>query len=202
VVLDQTRTQSSARRRLHRGETVMTDFIEELLAESAIADANKRIEVNKLRADQLLMAVSTLDTQMAEVNELADDEIQLIEAYRSKELARLDKKRSWLLWNLEQFMRSTSEKTIRLPHGTLKIRKGRDRVAIVAMEKFLAVANKLKLLRKVPEEYNPDNAAILAHVKNTGEIPPGVEFIPAGSKFSYSTNGESDDTDEREQAEG
>jgi hypothetical protein len=202
VVLDQTRTQPSTRRRLHRGETVMTDFIEELLAESAIADANKRIEVNKLRADQLLMAVSTLDTQMAEVNELADDEIQLIEQYRTTEIARLDKKRSWLLWNLEQFMRSTSEKTIRLPHGTLKMRKGRDRIAIVAMEKFLAVANKLKLLRKVPEEYNPDNAAILAHVKTTGEIPAGVEFIPAGSKFSYSTNGESDDTDEREQAEG
>jgi hypothetical protein len=177
----------------------MTDFIEELLAESAIADANKRIEVNKLRADQLLMAVSTLDTEMADVHKLADDEIQLIENYRAKELARLDKKRSWLLWNLEQFMRSTSEKTIRLPHGTLKVRKGRDRVAIVAMEKFLSVANKLGLLRKVPEAYNPDNSAILDYVKKTGEIPAGVEYIPAGSKFTYSTIiGESDDTDERE----
>jgi hypothetical protein len=178
-------------------ETMMT-FIDEILAEAEIAEADRRLELNKLRADQLLMAVSTLDTEMADANKLADDEIQLIESYRSKELARLDKKRSWLLWNLEQFMRSTSEKTIRLPHGTLKIRKGRDRVAIVAMDKFLSVANKLGLLKTVPEAYNPDNSAILDYVKKTGEIPAGVEYIPAGSKFSYITNGETDDTDERE----
>lgn len=171
----------------------MTDFIEELLTESAAADEKKRIELNRLRADQLLMAVATLDKEMSAVNTLADDEIQLIEQYRSKELTRLDKKRSWLVWNLEQFMRSTSEKTIRLPHGTLKLRKGRDKAVVIAMDKFLTIAHKLGFLRKVPEAYNPDNAAILAYVKRTGDIPAGVEYIPADTKFSYTTNGEKED---------
>ena len=36
----------------------------------------------------------------------------LLEEYRSKELSRVDKKLSWLTFQLEQFMRSTSEKTI------------------------------------------------------------------------------------------
>jgi hypothetical protein len=84
-----------------RRKRQMTDFIEELLAESAVADEKRRIEMNTLRADQLLIAVAKLDTAMADVNRLADDEHRLVESYRSKELARLDKKRSWLVWNLE-----------------------------------------------------------------------------------------------------
>jgi hypothetical protein len=95
-----------------------------------------------------------------------------------------------------------SEKTIRLPHGTLKLRKGRDKVIITAMDAFLTVAHKLGFLKKIPEAYNPDNQAILAYVKTTGEIPPGVEFIPADNKFSYSTNGEKKDDNEQQQAEG
>jgi hypothetical protein len=101
------------------------------------------------------------------------------------------------MWNLEQFMRSTGEKTIRLPRGVLKIRKGRDRVAVVAMELFLKAGQKLGLLRTIPESYSPDVQAILDHVKRTGEIPEGVEFIPAENRFSYTTKGEND---EREQS--
>ena len=178
------------------------DFIEELLAESALADEKKLIEVNRLRADHLLAAVDVLDKKMAEANKLADDEIQLVENYRSHELARLDKQRSWLVFNLEGYARSSGEKTIRLPHGVLKIRKGRDRVAITAMDKFLSIAHKLGFLKKIPESYNPDNQAILDYVKRTGDVPAGIEFIPAGTKFSYTTNGEKEDDNEQQSAEG
>jgi hypothetical protein len=126
---------------------------------------------------------------MEEVNELVEREIRLLEEYRSNELARLDKKRSWLVFNLEAFARSTGEKTLRLPHGVLKLRKGRDRVAVVAMEEFLKIAAKLKLLRTVPESYSPDLQVIVDHIKRTGDVPQGVEFIPAEIKFSYTTNG-------------
>jgi hypothetical protein len=180
------------------------DFIAELLRESDEADTKKKIEMDRLRADQLLTAIAILDGQMNDANDLVDKEMKLLEEYRSSELSRLDKKRSWLVFNLEGYARSTGEKTIRLPHGTMKLRKGRDKVAVVAMEEFLKVAGKLGLVRTVPESIAPDTQAILDRIKVSGEVPPGVEFIPAETRFSYTTNGVSNNGERErdEQAEG
>ena len=177
------------------------DFIEELLAESDVRREQEAVEMNKLMADRMLSAVSVLESQMEDVNELVEKEIKLLEEYRSNELSRLDKKRSWLLFNLDRYMRSTGEKTLRLPHGSLKLRKGRDKVAVVALGEFLKIGPNLHLVRSVPEQVTPDLQAIVNHIKTTGEIPAGVQFIPAKVKFSYSTNGGKADDTERERAE-
>jgi len=174
------------------------DFIAELLRESEAADTVHAAEMNSLRADQMLSAVAVLEAQMADVNDLVDKEMKLLEEYRSNELARVDKKRSWLVFNLEGYARSTGEKTMRLPHGILKLRKGRDKVAVTAMEEFLKKAQALGFLRAIPESYTPDTQAVLAHIKRTGEVPPGVEFIPAETKFSYTTNGDSNGERQRD----
>ena len=71
-------------------------FIEELLRDAETKEANEKIEVDRLRADQLLTAIATLEMQMTDVNELVEKEIALLEEYRSKELSRVDKKLSWL----------------------------------------------------------------------------------------------------------
>jgi hypothetical protein len=51
--------------------------------------------------------------------------------------------------NREGFTRSTGERTVRLPHGALKLRLGRDKIEIVDIERFLsqeeAMAKKPKL---------------------------------------------------------
>ena len=177
--------------------TERIDFIAELLRESELADKESRIELDRLRADQLLAAVAVLEDRMSDANDLVDKEVRLLEDYRASELSRLDKQRSWLLHNLEAFARSSGEKTMRLPHGVLKMRKGRDKVSVVEMDAFLKVAGKLGLVRSVPESITPDNQAILNRIKATGDIPPGVEYFPAETRFSYTTKGESTD-DERE----
>ena len=76
-------------------------FIDELLAEAEVADAKKLIEVNKLRADQLLMALSVLEDKANEINTLVDSEVALFEEFRSVEISKLDKKMSWLAFQLE-----------------------------------------------------------------------------------------------------
>jgi hypothetical protein len=172
-------------------DTPRPDFLEELLRESEAADTAHAAEMNSLRADQMLAAVAVLEGQMASVNDLVDKEAELLEQFRSSELARQDKKRGWLLFNLEGYARSTGEKTMRLPHGILKLRKGRDKVAVTAMEEFLTRAQSLGFLRAIPESYTPDTHAVLAHIKRTGEVPAGIEYIPGENKFSYTTNGES-----------
>ena len=179
-------------------------FIEELLRDAETKEANEKIEVDRLRADQLLTAIATLEVQMTDVNELVEREKSLLEEYRSKELSRVDKKLSWLTFQLEQFMRSTSEKTIRLPHGTLKLRKGRDRLVISDMAKFLERAGIRGLLKQVPESFVPDMQAISDYHKKTGgALPDGCQLIPGETKFSYTTiDGENDGTEtDRDTAE-
>ena len=162
------------------------NFIEELLLEAEQREKDYKEQMDKLKADQMLAAIEKLDEQMNEVIELADEEIKLIEEYRKQELEKLDKKRSWLTFNLEGYIRSTGEKTINLPHGQIKLRQGRQKVQVIDMTKFLKVGDKLNLLRRIPESLEPDLSAIHQHIKRTGEIPVGVDVIPGETKFSYS----------------
>ncbi len=171
------------------------DFIEELLREAEVAEAKQRLELDRLKADQILATVAVVEKQMAEVNNLVEKETRLLEEFRSNELGRLDKTRSWLVFNLDGFMRSTGEKTVRLPHGLLKLRKGRDRVAVVALERFLEVGSSLGLVRAVPEQLAPDIPAIINYIKTSGEIPPGIEFLAADIKFSYTTTPDGEDNE-------
>jgi hypothetical protein len=170
----------------------MTNFLDELLAEVEEKEQHKKLELDALKCDQLLMAVAKLESQMDDVNKLANDEIKLVEQYRQTEVERLEKKRSWLLFNLEGFWRqqseATGEKTLRLPHGSLALRKGRDKVEIENMAIFLKIAPRNGWLRTTPEKHEPDLQAIAAHIKATGEIPIGTKLIPGGINFSYQIN--------------
>jgi len=173
----------------------VTSFIDELMEEIEEKERDRKLDLDRLKADQLLMAVGKLESQMEDVNSLADDEIKLIEHYRQSEIERLNKKRSWLLFNLENFWRQqsehTGEKTLHLPHGTLSLLKGRDRIEIEDMDLFLTIAPQYGFLRTTPEQSHPDLAAITAWVKRTGEIPLGTKLISSGVRFCYElTKGE------------
>jgi hypothetical protein len=163
------------------------NFMDELLAEVEEKEEKRKLELDRLRADQLLTVIGTLEQRADEINELADSEIKLIEEYRSVELAKVQKKISWLAWNLEQFIRSSGEKTIIFPHGTIKLRIGRDKVSIVELQQFLDVPSNQKYLKIIPESYEADLQAIHEHIKATGHIPDGADFRPAENKFSYKT---------------
>lgn len=164
----------------------MTSFIDELLAESEQKEKLQLIEMSRLRADQVLAALTVLEHQADEVNKLADDEIKIIEEYRQSELQKIEKKASWLAWQVEQYIRSTNEKTINLPHGKLKLHLGRDKVQIIDMDKFTKVAASRGLLRTISESYEPDLPKILDYLKQN-RLLPGVALIAAQSKFSYTT---------------
>ncbi len=170
----------------------MTSFIDELLLESEQKEKQQQLEMNRLRADQVLAALAVLEKKAAEVNQLADQEIKIVEEYRKAEFQRIEKQASWLAWNLEQFMRASNRvdpscKSIALPHGALKLRLGRDKVEVMDLAKFVPVGQRKGLLRQVPESFEPDLQKIAAYVKTTGVILPGVVVTPASTKFSYTT---------------
>jgi phage host-nuclease inhibitor protein Gam len=145
-------------------------------------------EFDRLKCDLALKALIEVDKEVESVNELADKEIQMIEDYRKRELERLDKKISWIARGMENYIRNSGDKTIRFVHGTIRLRQGRDKVEIENVELFLPEARERGLLRNIPAKEEPDLVATLAHFKKTGEIVPGMKFIPATTNFSYTLN--------------
>ncbi len=163
------------------------NFIDELLAESEVKEQQHLLQMNKLKADQILAALAVLEKQSDEVNKLANDELQIIEDYRATELEKIAKKAVWLEHNLEEFIRSTDEKTINLPHGSLKLRLGRDKLEITDLSAYLPFAKRKGLLRHVEASDQPDMLMLYNYFKLNNSIPAGVIVIPATAKFSYTT---------------
>lgn len=177
-------------------------FIDELLAEAEVREKEQQLEMSRLRADQVLATLVVLEKKAADVNILADEEVKLIEEFRQSELQKIEKKASWLAWQLEGFIRAMNTedpscKSIVLPHGVLKLRLGRDKVEITDMDKFLKVAEKRELLKTIPESLEPDLQKTLAYVKQYGFLT-GVTLIPAQTKFSYTTKGNGNGKSETE----
>ncbi len=141
-------------------------------------------EFDALKADLALKDIARLTEELEQANRVADEETAFIEEYRRREVERIQKQIDWQARNLEAYARSTDSKTVRLPHGILKLRQGRDKVEIEDKEEFLRSSNE-DLVRTVPESKQPDLARVLGHIRGTGEIPPGIRFIPAQVNFSY-----------------
>jgi phage host-nuclease inhibitor protein Gam len=179
-------------------------FIDDILREAEEKELQERLEMSHLRADQILMALSVLSKKKQEVEKLCEEEIQLIEQYRDTELSKLQKQESWLCFNLENYLRQTGEKTMRLVHGIIKLRNGRDKIEVSDLEQFLPFAKRKGLLKTIPEEQVPDLQAVHAYIKRWGEIPSGIQVITGETKFSYqlTTNGEKNDNIEQQTESG
>lgn len=175
----------------------MTNFMEELLRDVEAAEERQRLELNRLRADEALGAIAILESEIDQINMMCDQEIQLIQEYRARQTEKLDKRISWLAWNLEQFIRSTDQKTIELPRGELKLRMGRVKVDVIDSDAFLKVAEKYGLLRLKPSERLPDLSAIHSYVKRHKSPPPGCALTPATVHFTYKTKGKSNGEHQR-----
>lgn len=179
-------------------------WLQELLDASEAQEQKQLIEFSKIKADQALAAIAEIESKINEVNEIAEKEISLIQNWNLSEVEKLQKKIDWLVWNLENYMKGTGEKTISLPHGKIQFRMGRDRYEVVDLPRFLPIGQKLGLVRVTPAKTEPDLLAIANYTKlNRGKPPVGVMLTPAQAKFTYKTKGSNDVNNERndEQAE-
>lgn len=173
------------------------DWLEELLDAEESKEKDRFIEMSKIKADQALAAIAVLEGKINEVNTIAQKEITLTEQWCLDETASLQKRIDWLVFNLENFMKTTGEKTISLPHGKIAFRMGRDRYEVVDLPRFLPIGQKLGLIRVTPAKTEPDLIAIANYTKmNSGKPPVGVMLTPAQSKFTYKTKGSNDGNNE------
>jgi hypothetical protein len=177
-------------------------WLQELLDDTEGRDQKHLLEMNKLRADQALAAIAVIEEKIAEVEQIAQQEIDLITSWKESETTKLQNKINWICFSLEKYIRSTGDSTITLAHGAIKLRKSRDKLDIIDLQKFIPIGQRLGLLRRIEEKFEPDMNALRAYLKTNGNRPPnGVILTPGQPTFSYSTtkkgsaNGESERTE-------
>ena len=185
-------------------EKQMPPWLQELVDQTEERDQHNLLEMNKLRADQALAAIAVIEEKIAETEQIAEQEVALITNWKESETTKLHNKINWLTFNLEKFIRSTGDATIALAHGTIKIRKSRDKIEIVDLQKFSVIGQRHGLLRRIEAKDEPDMNAIRGFIKLNGGKPcAGVILTPGQPTFSYKTNrkGSANGESERTEAE-
>jgi hypothetical protein len=183
-------------------EKQMPPWLQELLDDTEAADQKHLLEMNKLRADQALSAIAVIEDKIAEIEQIAQQEIDLVTRWKEAETTKLQNKINWLSFNLEKFIRGTGDSSINLAHGVIKMRKNRDKLDIIDLQKFIPIGQRLGLLRRIEEKFEPDLNAIRAYLKTNGNRPPSyVILTPGQPTFSYTTNRKGSANGESERSE-
>jgi len=92
---------------------------------------------------------------------------------------------------LNQFILEQGQKTIDLANGVLRLRKGREKLEVFDMEKFLSNKYSPELIR-IKEDIKPDMQKINDFINRSGKVPSGVKIIPGNeNEFSYKIKGDS-----------
>jgi hypothetical protein len=110
-----------------------------------------------------------------EIKDLHRQEVERLDEWAKGEQAKLDRPLTYfesLLtnWHREQFEADEKRKSIVLPNGKLKSIAGKDKVVPLDEDAFFAAAP--DGLIRVKKEI--DKTATLKHVKETGELLPGI----------------------------
>lgn len=180
----------------------MTTWFSDLMEELEKKEEERRIELSKLECDRILQTIAVLDGRIQEVAEIASKELAIIDDWKQSQTAKIERQVSWLAGQLERFIRSTNQKSIVLPHGSLFLRVGRPKVSVVDSAAFLSIGERLGLVRIKPASKEPDLNSIHAYVRRVGSVPPGVAYTPATVGFSFKTmKGRNNGTEQREQTE-
>ena len=111
-----------------------------------------------------------------------DTEVARLVGRADRTLGRMQMRKQWHLSALHAYYTRKGEKRIVLANATLSSIKGRERVEIHDVDALglYANTNQLGLVRYEP---HPEKKHILAHIKKTGELPPGVDLIRGEDSF-------------------
>lgn len=157
------------------------NFLEELLKE----EEQKEEKQSEAYYDLLLLQIKSLDEEIEKNFNEAEKEIEIIRNWAIKRNSTLNERKQFLEKQLESFLRERESKTIKLPHGDIKLRKLPDKVEVEDMDEFLKNAKK-ELITIVPESMKPNLNAIKAFIKKTnGRVPKGCKVIEGKEEFKY-----------------
>jgi phage host-nuclease inhibitor protein Gam len=163
-------------------------LMEFLLEQQEEVQSDRFVVDSMEKAEWCMWKLAKLAQEDAEDEAMAQREIERIQAWLEARKKPRQQSREFFEEHLRQFHQRLLQddpkgnKTVKLPHGTLKARKLPDKweyddETIIEWAKANA---RIELIRVKAE---PDKQAIKQYVKETGEVPPGVTVTTQGIKF-------------------
>jgi len=142
-------------------------------------------------AERRLWVVARLRSDLKEIDNHAANEMRKIQQWQVTRASGIQNQMSWLERGLRAFVEGAGKKSMTLINGSLSLRSGRESVAIEDEAAFIQTCldkseDGLGFVR-VKEVKSPDKKAILAHIKETGEIPSGCELVYGKTSFTIKT---------------
>jgi hypothetical protein len=157
--------------------------MDELLAEVEL----KEDQQTEAYFDLLIAKAAQLEEKIASNFKTAEEEVKIINDFYLKKNAKIQESIEGISRLLEEYIRSKGEKTISLPHGTLKLHKKPDKVEVADLDLFMQYATE-ELLTVVPESFKPNLNKIKNYIKLSGRIPKGVNRIEGTEEFKLTIN--------------
>ena len=151
-------------------ENYYEEFLEEVREANTMADA-----------DYLLGKVADLDQQISDINGSAQKQLERIGLWQESRTASIKKQKDYYLPFLKAYMERLGKKTEKLVNGTLSLRKQQPLIEIIDEQLLL---NSGEFVR-IKTTSSIDKAGIRTYIKETGDVPSGVDFKEQPDKFSY-----------------
>lgn len=157
-------------------------FLREIGQEAALVDDASR-EAADAYLDHLLEKMAEREAAIASTNDIAERRILMIEGWRRQQNERVTREIQWLKIQIhaigEGYDFEKGKKSRSLPNGSFGFRRTPDKVEIVDMDLAVSFAEARGLEIKKTVGKTP----LKSHLKATGEIPDGCEFVPGTDEF-------------------
>lgn len=161
---------------------LLEDFLNELDTGDGLASIEE-IEP-EIRLDKFLWVIRQKENELAKSKAIAEQSISMAESWYSKKENTITSAIEFLTRQMQNYLRQNKLKSLSLPNGYIGFRKQVDLIEISDDDLFLENA-KPEFLIQIPEIYKPDMKSIKEYIKNTSEIPDGVEIKTREDKFYY-----------------
>ncbi len=153
--------------------------LDEPLNSEGLEEASPEVQL-----DTYLWIVRKKEEELVKHQKLAVETIERTERWLANKEKNIVSTIEFLSNRFRYYLKSNNLKSLSLPNGTIGLRKRPKKVEVVDEELFFQNANP-STLKHHPENYEPDLNAIKSHIKDTSELPKGVEIISQEDKFYY-----------------
>jgi hypothetical protein len=136
---------------------------------------------------KFLWRIKYLEDEIGQYKSTAEKLMQEIENWFKSKNKQKQSQIDFLSGRMEEYLRTREIKSMSLPAGIVGLRRQPDKVEVTNAELFYEKAD-AGLIRKIPETQEPDIPKIKQQIKQTGEVPDGVDVVSQESKFYYKLN--------------
>jgi hypothetical protein len=163
------------------------DFLASLDLDTSNLTDTESID-GEIKLNKYLWVVKQKESELSRCRTIAKDSIRSTSDWLNEKETQIQNAIDWLTGQMKNYLITKDIKSLSLPNGTIGMRKQPEAIEVVDESSFISDASP-DLLRHVPESYEPDLKAIKALIKETGEIPKGIELKAQNPKFYYKLNG-------------